>query len=444
MNTTELSELLHAATDGLEPPADFARHVLAGGRRRRLRRRLTAVASAVAAVAVAAAGTAVLNHEPEVSAAEKLLNTPTKGALAGNRAFLNDVVRAWEDGLPIAQEARFRYYDDLRGDPHIVWAGDTPVGRAAVVVQQTYVHRDYWVHDDGMRIAKGLVAIDPADGRLKLVATLSPNAGTDAVSYFMFGPMDRTLLIVDEGQPLYYSTNSQDAEAGEIQLGGPFKPEWKRVRATDGAAVVQIAIHPGAGQVQHIVAYQGDHPPTVVDFTTESIRNYQSTGPHLEHVLPDPHYRLPLPNFFPWKDRWTLGTPVSGVDADELVFNARPRGTWQITAWVPDRVVVLQETMVIKESSERDSKGSVLSVMTRGTGQNDANAEVFDVGLVDHDAVLPIKYRLPDGAGWVVARKGEPLSYRTQGGQWQDAGTDAALLPDNAVEVKVGDRTVKL
>ena len=38
--------------------------------------------------------------------------------------------------------------------------------------------------------------------------------------------------------------------------------------------------------------------------------------------------------------------------------------------------------------------------------------------------------RLPDGQGWLVARYGAGLRYRLPGGEWRDAGREAALLPD--------------
>jgi hypothetical protein len=45
---------------------------------------------------------------------------------------------------------------------------------------------------------------------------------------------------------------------------------------------------------------------------------------------------------------------------------------------------------------------------------------------------------LPDGQGYVVADYGAALSYRTSfDSQWKEAGVNAALLLDDAVEVQV-------
>jgi hypothetical protein len=448
VNTTELSELLHTATDGLEPPAGFTGQVLAGGRRRRLRRRLTMAGSAVAVAAVAVAGSIVAldRHDPEVDTAAMLLTRPTQGALAGDRAFVDEVIDIWQSQLTYADEARFRLYDDLRGTPHVLWAGNTPAGRAAVVVQQTYVHKDYWVHDEGMRLVRGLVAIDPEDGKLKLAGTRPPTDNEpEAVTRFTFGRNDRTMLVVDEGEPLYYAvhtTNDTDTDFAHDR----YRPNWQRLHPRDGVAVLSDFNEAGQAGYNFFVAYQGDHPPGEIGYNSKLMAGGDSLRGHLDHRDRDPDYRLPIPNFFPWQDKWTVGEPTAGVSTEALTFNAVPRSRWQITAWRPDIVVFIQETMVIGHSSEKDSKGSVLTVAT-GEIREDGVRIVDSVqhDLVDHGAVLPIRYRIPDGGGWVVANKGKTLAYRTApDGQWTEAGKDAALLPDNAIQVKVGDKTVTL
>jgi hypothetical protein len=399
-------------------------------------------ASALVVVAVALAGTVVaLNREPEVDTAGMLLNRPTQGALAGDRAFLNDVIDIWESQLTYADEARYRLYDDLRGAPHVIWAGDTPAGRAAVVVQQTYLHKDYWVHAEGVRTVKGLVAVDPEDGKLKLVATQSPMTDVpEAATYFRFGRLDRTMLFLDEGKPIYYSATATDGSANS------FRPEWQRLRTHDGVALMSDQPDPEPGSVRYFIAYQGDQPPEVVNHNTRLLLGSASAGAYLDHQLGDPDYRLPIPNFFAWQDKWTLGKPITGVNTESLAFNASPRSKWQITAWTHDRVVFIQETMIIRHDSELDSQGSVLSVAVGGIGLDNVDTVGdTDHDLIDHDALLPIKYHIPYGDGWVVANKGKPLAYRTTpDGQWTDAGKDAALLPDNAIQVKVGEDVVTL
>jgi hypothetical protein len=66
--------------------------------------------------------------------------------------------------------------------------------------------------------------------------------------------------------------------------------------------------------------------------------------------------------------------------------------------------------------------------------------------VLNHSEALPVRLRVPDGQGWVVAHYGAQLQYRASAdGAWQDAGSDAALLPDNAAQVQVtknGNATV--
>ena len=57
----------------------------------------------------------------------------------------------------------------------------------------------------------------------------------------------------------------------------------------------------------------------------------------------------------------------------------------------------------------------------------------------DWSAPLPVRLRLPDNQGVLVAAEGSALSYRVGDGQWQDAGRNAALLPATATDVRVTD-----
>jgi hypothetical protein len=60
------------------------------------------------------------------------------------------------------------------------------------------------------------------------------------------------------------------------------------------------------------------------------------------------------------------------------------------------------------------------------------NAVTTDpVGPVDRGAVLPVKFHITNGeGGWVVARLGKSLSYRTEpNGRWTDGGRTRAGTP---------------
>lgn len=443
MNTAELSEHLRTASAGLAPPPGFAGAVLRGGRRRRARRRLTIAASVVAVVAVATSATVVsLRDDDAVQAADARLAMPTKGDLAGDEAFLYQAARAWQDGLPSVPEARDRYYDDRRGDPHVYWAGTTPAGNAAIVLQQVYVHPNSQVTERGLRTAEGLVAVDPADGRLKVVGTrvIGQEQPGDA-DYYKFGDNDRTMLMVDQGIPIHYSfTPALVEEPG----GNKVRFDWQRARPADGVAVVTV---PANRQATAAIAYQGGNPPELVPVGDVPFNGTRASL-YLNQRLPDPGYRLPS-ELLVWGDAtWTLGEPIGltpteldqkwGLYRYDYFDHDYAVGLWTIAVGLPGGRVV-----VLKESQNGEAKPRLTAKIA--PNRDAYAAELLDGGLIDRDAVLPVRFRLPDGGGLIVADKGKELRYRTSpDAPWQDAGRDAALLPGDVTEVLAGDRYVRL
>ncbi len=441
MNTTELTEHLRGVTAGLDVPPTFADAVLRGGRRRRTRRRLTVAACVVAAVAVATSATVVaLRDDPAVPVADARLTQPTKGDLAGDQAFLDEARKAWQEGLPVAPEARDRYYDDLRGEPHVYWAGNTPAGRAAIVLQPVYVHPNSQVTERGLRTAEGLVAIDPDDGRLKLVNTrMIGMDGPGQAAYYKFGPGDRTILAVDRGQPLHYDLSPTYVEASRA-----LRFDWRRAEPEDGVAVVTV---PDDENPQAAIVYEGSSPPE--QLAVADVPVYPTTANvWLVLRLPDPTYRV-RSSLLPWgRVVWKVGEPTDMTDAElEGVWgynrfyptdHEAVISLWTIGAQLPDgRVVVVKE---------RQDAGAPPRLVAEVAADADAEETVrVDGGRVDADAVLPVRFRIPDGGGWIVADKGKELSYRTSPDEeWRPAGRDAALLPANATEVLVGDHYVRL
>lgn len=444
MNTTELTEHLRGATAALEPPPGFAADVLRGGRRRRTRRRLTVAASVLAVVAVAGTATVVtLREDAAAPVADARLTAPTTGDLAGDQAFLDEAREAWHDGLPYAPEAARGYYDDKRGEPHVFWAGDTPAGHAAIVLQQMYVHPTGEVPENGLRTAEGLVAIDPVDGRLKLVGTRL--IGWDEpgrADYYRFGPEDRTLLIVDHGQPVHYSIDTAlvDREDG----GRGIRYDWERAEPDGDVAIVTI---PADRDPRSVVAFQGDDPPELLPVENVTYER-MSASTYLSLRLADPAHRM-RSSLLRWGDSlWEVGEPLGlqkgVVDVKWGAYRYAPGepdvavGAWTIVAGLPDgRIVILKERQ--RGGAEprlvaRVAPSPVTETMT-----------LVDGGTVDSDAVLPVRFHVPDGGGWIVADKGKELSYRTSpDAPWQKAGRDAALLPDNVTEVVSGDHYVRL
>lgn len=443
MNTTELTEHLREATAGMEPPPGFAGAVLRGGRRRRARRRLTVAASVLAVVAVATAATVVtLREDSPAPVADARLTQPTKGDLAGDQEFLDEVGQVWQDDLSYAPEARDGYYDDRRGDPHVYWAGNTPAGRAAIVLQQVYVHPNNQVPENGLQTAEGLVAIDPLDGRLKLVTTRTIGRDEPEVAdYYKFGPDDRTMLVVDNGKPLHYTL---DYAVEEFDEGRKLRVDWHRAEPDGGVAVVTI---PADTNPWAALVYEGNNPPELL-FWTDFRFVTTTASSYLALRLTDPTYRM-RSDLLPWGEAlWELGEPTGlphvALDGMWGFYRYVPHASdyavspWTITARLPDGRV-----LVLKESQTGDAKPRLVARTAPNLAAEAMN--LVDGGTVDPDAILPVRFRIPDGGGWIVADKGKRLSYRTSpDGQWQDAGRDAALLPENTTEVLVGDHYVRL
>ncbi|MDO3700951.1 hypothetical protein Q3W71_04560 [Micromonospora sp. C28SCA-DRY-2] len=80
-----------------------------------------------------------------------------------------------------------------------------------------------------------------------------------------------------------------------------------------------------------------------------------------------------------------------------------------------------------------DDPARVIALLARG----DAPFQAAASGFADWTAPLPVRLRLPDGQGILIAAEGAALSYRVGAGRWQDAGRNAALLPAGATEVRV-------
>ncbi|MFC4856706.1 hypothetical protein [Actinophytocola glycyrrhizae] len=444
MNATELREHLHGTTPGLALPPAFAETVLRGGRRRRARRRLAVAASVVAVVAVAASATVVtMREDAPVPVADARLTMPTKGDLAGDKAFLDQARHAWQEGLPYSPEARDGYYDDLRGDPHVYWAGSTPAGRAAVVLQQVYVHRNNQVPENGLRTAEGLVAIDPGDGQLKLVTTRMIGWDEPGVAdYYKFGPDDRTALIVDNGKPLHYAFDFTVVQGDDGRRDLRF--DWSQAEPDDGVAIVTV---PPDRSPWEMVAFEGSDPPDLLPVGDYSLMTTTASS-YLMLRLTDPSYRMHS-DLLPWGEvTWELGEPLGlppiALDGRWGVFRSMAQqkdyvvSPWTIAVGLPDgRVIILKQSQVGTAPPRLIAK--VAPDLTAET------MNLIDGGTVDPEAILPVRFRIPDGGGWVVADKGKQLRYRTSpDGPWQDAGRDAALLPDTVREILVGDDYVRL
>ena len=105
-------------------------------------------------------------------------------------------------------------------------------------------------------------------------------------------------------------------------------------------------------------------------------------------------------------------------------------GLWSVVAGLSDG-----STVVVSEVQEGSRPSRAYGVLYGADGEI---AGAFFGNDIDPIAMLPVRVRLPNGLGWIVADRGSMLQYRTAvGSPWQPAGVDAALLPANAIAVEV-------
>jgi hypothetical protein len=451
MDTDELTQALRAATADLEPRHGFTAAVLRGGRRRRIRTRAMIITGTAALIAIVGTGLYLIWHDPPPHvelANDPRLTQPTKGDLAGDQAFVNSAARAWRAGLPHSWNASRGIFDDLRGQPHVYWAGTTPAGPAAVVLQRAYLHPHGDLSPDQFNTSQtlvGLVATDPADGVLKLVYDQYQPSGMGPQGYFQFGPGDRTLLVVDHGTPLFFSPTPLRAEDGRVSRS------WQRMTITDGVAIAQL---PADGRAVDARVVARATPPGLDERDlslpgqlylepSSSYLAFASSGPPptgggisfnrlpwLDEPAQDMRVGRPFQLPIPADPRLDWMRKVEDAGLVDSGFSARGLGGWFVRAGLNDgRVAVVSELQMGNDASQ------IYAVLLKPDGSVD---RVVPGGVVDPASPLPVRLRLPDRQGWVAAHYGGALSYRTgPNAAWRDAGHNAALLPDNATEVLV-------
>jgi hypothetical protein len=262
MTDTQLKEHLHAVVRDVEVAPDLLVRARLGGARRLRRRQFTGIAGAslaVAAVAGVLIGVpAVRDHRtdrPPVATTTKtatptgpwvdpiktqpgdhyavLMQHETGGDLAGDAAYLDQVRRVWEAKQRAESSSRHdplngNIWAALRGEPRIYWAGNTPAGRIALVVQHYQVpHPDPTVTYalTGIYTLVGIVR-DDQNGRPQAGGFVFPY---DPSSYPVFD-------VRDPGRPSLFVVIGLGKRLG----WGLTRQQAVPMNFSDGVAVVQV------------------------------------------------------------------------------------------------------------------------------------------------------------------------------------------------------------
>ncbi|PZG15864.1 hypothetical protein C1I95_18745 [Micromonospora craterilacus] len=428
ISDNQLRDVLHRATEHLSGPPGLLDEVRRGGRRRLARRRVVLAAVFAAVVAVPLGAAFQLSSGGRTNeVASPLLDGPTRGDLAGDEAYLRQVREAWQRHLRRGEETR------LRGEPHIVWAGSTPAGPAAYLAQETETNPVVSSAGPDRVVAVAAFVEPTADGpRIKTVEMVT-EAGPDSNSQATFlGPRRDVLLVLDTGRPVEFSPEMRYAPDGKIDR------TYQRVTFEDGAAVlsvppqqtkitVALSTTPVSQEnvvhidgAQKVLFADGDSPPEP--------QRLSRTLPGAEEAWggdpSDPDYGTDRPGHEVGAGPEALAAYID--PAGVHTHDGSPR--LSIYGATPDGRRLLLETLQYDDDPAR-----VIALLARDNAPFQAVASAF----ADWGTPLPIRLRLPDNQGVLVAAEGAALSYRSGAGPWHDAGRNAALVPASTTEVRV-------
>ncbi len=408
LDDSDVRAALHRATDHLTTPPSLLSDVRQGGRRKVVRRRaLLGVGLAIAATA-SVGGALRLSETGEVlDLSSPLLDEPTRGDLAGDEAYLRQVRDAWR-----------RKVKGGRGEPHVVWAGRTPVGPAAYVAQATATN-PVVVEPGGFRLVANAGFAEPTATGPQVIQFTSVNeSGLDGVPQAVLLGADRdVLLVLDRGDPVEFSPELRYTADGRIERN------FEHVAFMDGAAALRVP--PQRTRITFALARSPVRQENRV-FVANDLPYQETPQPRINsYTLPgaervwgnDP--QAVMKQYFRWEGDAgafidPVGTHRPGASPLLTVYGATPDGQRLF-------VVTLQYD---------DDPCRVLALLARA----DVPLRPVASGFVDWQANLPVRLSLPDGQGIVVAAEGKQIGYRLNGVE-HVAGRDAALLPANATDV---------
>lgn len=446
MTETELKQRLSADVDGVQAPPDMLDRARAGGAHR-LRRRRFIAAGAIALTTVVVGGVAVstpaiLDHlsEPPVASIPGdgdpyafLMNGPTRGDLAGDKAYLEQVLAAWRKSHGKSINHSRGIFDHLQNDAMVAWAGNTPGGRAAIVVENSNLrrHSDVQLYREGIAALVGYVG-DGKDGKPVVIGDDYPVPGAGQQVAFVVEKSGTKALVVLQmpGKQIGVSMGRTYAKDGSVQRTFTpltFRDRVSVVQLASGQNLADLRINrmPGT-EYSNLSIVNGDlnaSPP-------ETAGDQRLWGDFAQ----DADLLWPMSD---GADRLRAKANDTFNDAVGKASDPNASGT-AFSIWTGYGVTANGTAVYIGEQALDSDPTHVYAVLKPKAGK----LRMVQGGVPDASAALPVSIKLPDGQGWAVARKDAQLSYRYDGGAWSAARSNALLVPAGAkagvrVEVRV-------
>jgi hypothetical protein len=351
---------------------------------------------------------------------EMLMGRGTHGDLASDTGYRDAVLTLWDRQVKHFSRGIGR---DLRGDPEVIWAGNTPVGPAAVVVQRAYLKEHEDLNPVGLdrnSTVIGFIGVDGA-GQPHVVHYdywQPDHLNTPGDAAWYVDPAQSVLVVRDIGAPVGWGSTWQYRADGHRVL------ELQKLTFQDGAAIVR---------------FPADVDRTKVRLSRMPYGGSAASALWITHA-PEPADHYLTDRQLNWPDLHLAGTGRSRADNPKQVFDSalssRTDGV-SLSAGNPNWLATGQlangsEILVGDVALDNDPSHSYAVVIAPNRSETVAHG-----GAVDPQATLPIIIRLPDNAGWAVARARAALSWRTGSGPWHNAGTSAALVPTAATDIGV-------
>ncbi|MCW2759810.1 MAG: hypothetical protein JWR85_11 [Marmoricola sp.] len=429
-----LTDLLHDNTDDLILRPGFTEAVVRGGRRRQMRRRtamtgtLALLGFGLTAVTVQGlptgdpAGFAGGQPTPEsspISATQGgvLADGRMHGDLAKDEAYLSAVQVSWSRWMAKQDSV----YEHPRGQAQVVWAGTTPAGPAALLRQEVDLLKKVGDSEPGRYSALGFIGVGN-DGP-RVAAHLFNADERNSLAWYV-DLAHRTLVVTD------------NSVARGVSFGWRYAADGRRSRDyqpltfRDGAAVVVLPPRIDRTTVAVSDLPRVDQRGAVyvanVELSGDGDTGYMNG---LDWADPRGGLGLPLaegPLLTPQQaaeGHYAIANRLSALTTGSYMFGGPGRGIFLVYGTTPNGTPV----RLTQEQLEGDE---AQLYMTYGN-------DLRHVGPADPSKALPVMVALPNGQGWLVARRGAALRYREGNGAWITAHADAALLPATATVVEV-------